>query len=127
MSRFEHPLALARGHGSARSGLHHWIAQRISAVLLLFLVPWLAYALICLSDAGHAEAVRFAENPWNAALLTLSLLALLYHAVLGLQVVIEDYVHQRTVELALHFVVRAGALLLAILGVIHILKLALGG
>ena len=121
-----HPLARARGHGSAKSGVHHWLSQRISAVVLLFLIPWLLYALIRNAGGSHAEAVAFIAQPWNATLLILSVLVLLYHGMLGLQVVIEDYVHRRTLELILHFVVRAGTMLAATLGVIHILKIALG-
>lgn len=126
MSGLTHPLARARGHGSAKSGVHHWLAQRISAVLLLFLIPWLVYALIANAGVGHAEAVAFAARPWNATLLILSLLVLLYHGMLGLQVVIEDYVHLRWLELTFHFLVRAGTLLGAALGAIHTLILALG-
>jgi len=126
MSPTVHPLARARGHGSAKSGVHHWLAQRISAVLLLLLIPWLMYALVVNAGAGHSEAVSFIARPWNAILLILSLLALLYHSMLGLQVVIEDYVHVRGLELALHFGVKTGTLLGAIIGVIHILKLTVG-
>lgn len=126
MSEMIHPLARARGHGSAKSGVHHWLMQRISALLLLFLIPWLMYALIWNTGAGYEQAVAFIARPWNASLLVLSLLVLLYHGMLGLQVVIEDYVHQRAVELFLHFIVRAGTILGAVTGVIHILKLTLG-
>lgn len=121
-----HPLAQARGHGSAKKGSHHWLAQRASAVLLLLLVPWLVYALVCLAGAEHAEVAQFVARPWNASLLILGLLCILYHGQLGLQVVIEDYVHQRGIELALHFLVKGVTLLAGILGVVHILKLALG-
>lgn len=121
-----HPLARARGHGSARSGVHHWVVQRISAVVLLLLLPWLAYAVICVGGSDYAAAAEFAARPWNAAFLLLTLLTLVYHGMLGMQVVIEDYVHHRGLELALHFAVRAGAILAAAFGVIHILKLAQG-
>ena len=126
MSQMTNPLAKARGHGSAKAGLHHWIGQRISAALLLVLIPWMVYALISCVSASHAETVSFVSHPLNASLLILSLLVLIYHAMLGLQVVIEDYVHKRLVELLLHFLVRAGAMLGACLGVVYILKLTLG-
>ena len=126
MSGMTHPLARARGHGSAKKGAHHWLVQRASAVLLLFLVPWMVYALICVAGADHAEAALFAARPLNASLLILSLLTVLYHGQLGLQVVIEDYVHRPAVEIGLQFLVRGMTLLAAILGVVHILQLALG-
>ena len=119
-------LARARGHGSAKSGVHHWVAQRVSAILLLLLLPWLVYALICAGGPEFASAVEFAARPWNAALFLLTFLTLLYHGMLGMQAVIEEYVSHRATELVLHFIVRAAVLLAAALGVIHILKLALG-
>lgn len=126
MSQLRHPLARARGHGSARRGVHHWFAQRASAVLLALLVPWAAWTIVHLAGAGHAEAVAFVSRPWNATLTFLLLAALLYHAALGLQVVIEDYVHRRAVELTLHFAVRALALLGLAFGTIQLLALTLG-
>ncbi len=126
MNDMTNPLARARGHGSAKSGVHHWIAQRFTSVVLLVLIPWLVYALSSLLGQGHAAAVQFIAQPWNATLLVLLLVVLAYHATLGLQVVIEDYIHNRALELALHFIVRASAITGTILGVIYVLKLALG-
>jgi succinate dehydrogenase / fumarate reductase, membrane anchor subunit len=126
MSQMKHPLARARGHGSAQSGVQHWLAQRISAAMLLLLLPWLAYSFLHLAGASHAQAQEFVAAPWNATLLLLALLLLLYHGMLGLQVVIEDYVHHRALELSLHFALRAATLLAATLGTIHVLKLTLG-
>ena len=120
------PLARARGHGSAKSGVHHWFAQRASAVLLIFLVAWMIYAAFALAGADHGAARDFLAQPLNAALAILLVVALLYHAMLGLQVVIEDYVHQPAAEVVLHFLVRAGAWLCMALGVVLILKIAVG-
>lgn len=94
--------------------------------MLVLLLPWLAYSLLQLAGASHEQARVFTAAPWNATLLLLSLLLLLYHGMLGLQVVIEDYVHHRVLELSLHFAVRAATLLAATLGIIHVLKLTLG-
>ena len=121
-----HPLAVARGRGSAKSGVHHWIMQRATAVLLLVLMAWLGYAAVALSGAGYDEARAFIASPLNAALAILLLIGLFYHAALGLQVVIEDYVHGPATELVLHFLVRAGALLGIALGVVYVLKIAFG-
>jgi succinate dehydrogenase / fumarate reductase membrane anchor subunit len=120
------PLARARGHGSAKSGVHHWVAQRATAVFLVFLVGWMAYAMVSLAGADHAAAREFVARPFNAALLILLLTALFYHAMLGLQVVIEDYVHHPAVELTLHFLTRAAAWLGMALGIVNVLKIALG-
>ena len=120
------PIARARGHGSAKAGVHHWYAQRASAVLLIFLVAWLIYGVLSLAGGGYEASRTFIANPVNAALLGLLLVVVLYHAMLGLQVVIEDYVHRPALEVALYFVTRAGAYVLMALGLVHIMKLALG-
>lgn len=127
MSVLDHPLARARGHGSAHRGVHHWLAQRASAVLLVLLLPWAVYALFAVAGAGPAEAAAFVARPWNATLLILLLLTVLYHGMLGLQVVIEDYVHHRALEFSLHFLVRAASVTGMVLGIIQVLRITLGG
>ena len=120
------PLARARGLGSAKEGVHHWYAQRASALLLIVLIGWLIYAMITLAGADHDAARSFIAQPTNAAFLVLLIATLFYHAVLGLQVVIEDYVHNQVLEVILYFLTRAGAWFGMALGIIHVLKLALG-
>ena len=120
------PLERARGHGSAKEGVHHWYAQRASAVLLIVLTGWLIYAIIHLAGASHAAASSFIAQPTNAAFFILLIVTSLYHAMLGLQVVIEDYVHNPALEVSFYFITRAGAFFGMALGIIHVLKLALG-
>jgi succinate dehydrogenase / fumarate reductase membrane anchor subunit len=120
------PLARARGHGSAKGGVHHWLAQRVTAVFLVFLAAWLAYAVFALAGADYTAARAFVASPLNAALLILLVISMLYHAMLGLQVVIEDYVHHPLAEITLHFLVRAGAWLGMALAIVNILIIALG-
>ena len=120
------PLARARGLGSAKEGVGHWFLQRATAVLLVFLLGWGIYAAVALSGASYVETRAFVAAPVNAALLILLLVSLLYHAMLGLQVVIEDYVHHRAAELLLHLLVRVSAWFGMALGIVHILKIALG-
>jgi succinate dehydrogenase / fumarate reductase membrane anchor subunit len=120
------PLARARGHGSAKEGVHHWYAQRASALLLIVLMGWLIYAMFRLAGADHGAASSFIAQPINAAFLILLIVTLFYHAMLGLQVVIEDYVHNQVLEVVFYFISRAGALFGMALGIIHVLKLALG-
>lgn len=126
MSEMRNPLAKARGLGSSRSGLPHWRAQRISALMLLLLIPWLVWSLLHLAGSGYAEAAAFLAEPLNATLLILVLLCMLYHAMLGLQVVIEDYVHHHGLSLLLLFLIRLAAAAGMIAGVVHVLKLVLG-
>ncbi|MDH3939774.1 MAG: succinate dehydrogenase, hydrophobic membrane anchor protein [Xanthomonadales bacterium] len=120
------PLARARGMGSAKEGVHHWYAQRASALLLIVLVGWLIFAIFSLSGVDYPTARAFIAQPVNAAFCSLLIVTLLYHAMLGLQVVIEDYVHHPVLEVAFYFLSRAGAFFGMALGIIHVLKLALG-
>lgn len=87
------PMKHARGLGSAKEGTHHFIVQRISAVALVLLVPWLVWLVITLIPASYETAREALARPLNATLLTALLLMMFWHARLGLQVVIEDYVH----------------------------------
>ncbi|MEM5515721.1 succinate dehydrogenase, hydrophobic membrane anchor protein [Henriciella sp. AS95] len=91
-TNFETPAAAARGLGSAKSGTDHYIRQRVSAIALVFLVPWFLYAVIAASRSGYAGAVEFLSAPWNAILMILTLGAAFYHMRLGMQTVIEDYI-----------------------------------
>ena len=90
---FQTPLARARGLGSAREGSHYWQRQRVTAVALAPLAFWLAFALARLPDASYVEVVNWINAPWNAVLLLSFIFLAFFHAMLGLQIVIEDYVH----------------------------------
>lgn len=95
------PLKRARRLGSAKSGTGHFWWQRVTAVVLALLVPWLVGTLVSLVGADLGQVYDVLSRPWNAILLALFAIALFWHAKLGLQVVIEDYVHNRAVELLL--------------------------
>lgn len=126
MSRLRNPLANARNHGSAGDGVGHWWAQRFSAIVLIFLTAWLVWALTALVGAGHAAAAGFFAHPLHAGMAILFVVFGLYHGALGLQVIIEDYVVSRAVEVTLLVGVKALAILGGVLAVLAILKLALG-
>jgi succinate dehydrogenase / fumarate reductase membrane anchor subunit len=99
------PLKLARGLGSGKSGVSHWWTQRVTAVVLVVLVPWLVGLLVSLVGAD-LQAARFAiARPWNAIPLAAFVIAAFWHAKLGMQVVIEDYVHTRWIEVTLQLLV----------------------
>jgi succinate dehydrogenase / fumarate reductase membrane anchor subunit len=98
---FRTPVGRARGLGSAKSGTGHFWWQRVTAIVLALLVPWLVGTLVSLVGADLITVVTALSKPHNAILFAVFAVALFWHAKLGIQVVIEDYVHQRAVEITL--------------------------
>jgi succinate dehydrogenase membrane anchor subunit len=124
--RLRSPIGRAMGLGSAKEGVAHWWAQRVSALALVPLAVWFVIAVIRLAGADRAEFVEWVRQPLPAVFLILLLIATFYHGALGLQVVIEDYVDKETERLGLLIVMRLAAILLAALGIFAVLKLSLG-
>lgn len=87
------PMVRARGLGSAKSGLDHWIMQRITAVGNLILGLWLIYAMVTNPDMSYTEAILWLSEPLHAVAMILFIISSFYHAVLGSQVIVEDYIH----------------------------------
>src|SRR5690606_7426635 len=108
------PLARVRGLGSAKEGVGHWWVQRVTALALIPLAIWFVGSVIALVGADYATVVNWLRSPVVAALLLLLILATFYHAALGLQVVIEDYVHDEPVKLAAILAVKGLCLLLGL-------------
>lgn len=108
------PLKRARGLGSGQSGVGHWWAQRVTAVVLAVLGAWLVGLLVSLVGADLLQARATIARPWNAIMLAILVIAMFWHAKLGLQVIIEDYVHERLagilLKLLVIFACAAGAL-----------------
>lgn len=124
--KYRNPLANAHNHGAAGDGVSHWWAQRFSAIILALLTVWLVYALAAVVGADHSSASAWLAKPINAAMAILFVIASLYHGKLGLQVVIEDYVHHRMAEVALLVAVKILSIVGGLLAVIAILKVAFG-
>ena len=120
------PLGRAIGLGSAKEGVEHWWAQRVSALALVPLALWFVIAIIGLVGADRALVVDWVRHPGPAILLVLLLIATFYHGALGLQVVIEDYVENEALRFGLLIVMRLAAIVLAVLGIFAVLKLSLG-
>jgi succinate dehydrogenase / fumarate reductase membrane anchor subunit len=120
------PLKTARSFGSAQSGVHHWWVQRVTAVALIPLGLWFIWFALALSHADFATARAQIGHPVHAVLLVALVVALFWHGALGLQVVIEDYVHTRWKEVALQLAVRFGAFLVAVSCLFAIARIALG-
>lgn len=121
-----HPLAKALNHGAAGDGVRHWWAQRLSAVFLVALTGWLMWAILALAGQPHAEIVSWLAQPWHAAMAALFAVVSLYHARLGLQTIIEDYIHHRFSELALQVLVTAVTVVAIVLAVLAVIRIALG-
>lgn len=121
------PLAEARGLGSAKTGAEHWWVQRLTAVALVPLTLWLVFSVTGLVGADHATLVAWLSSPIRLALLILFLVAMFHHAQLGLQVVIEDYVHQEGAKLALLVAAKFLLWLLATVAILAALRIAFSG
>jgi succinate dehydrogenase / fumarate reductase membrane anchor subunit len=126
-SNLRSPLARVLGQGSAKGGVHHWWVQRLTSVALVPLTVWFVVSLLSLPSVDHATVAAWIGQLWTAVFLILLVLTAAWHSQLGVRVVVEDYVHgsgMKTLTLALltffHVVV-------AVAGVLAILKVALGG
>ena len=120
------PLARAVGFGSAKEGVREWWAERVSAAALVPLSLWFAAAIIAHSGSDHAAFIAWMRTPLAAILMILLLIALFHHTALGLQVVIEDYVHSGA-KFAAVMAARLGCFALAVAGIVAILRIALSG
>ena len=121
------PLARARGLGSAKAGVHHWWVQRLTAIALIPLVVWFAISLVMMSGAEYEVVRAWIGSPVVMVLLILTIAVGLHHAQLGMQVVIEDYVHSDGFKLALIVAVRFLAVLFGLAAVVAILSIGFGG
>ncbi len=121
------PLGRVRGLGSAKEGTAHWWAQRLTALALIPLVLWFVVSLIVMTGAGHGAVAEWLRNPVSAVSMLLLILAGFHHAQLGLQVVIEDYVHAEWLKFASVTAVKFAAVALGIGAAFSVLKIALGG
>jgi succinate dehydrogenase / fumarate reductase membrane anchor subunit len=124
---FANPLRQVLGAGPARSGVHHWWVQRLTALALVPLSIWFVVSLLCLRSLDHATVVAWLGQPWTALLLVLFVLAAAWHSRLGVQVIVEDYVHAAGAKTLLLVLSAFVHVLAAAAGVFAVLKVALGG
>ena len=117
-------LSRARGLGAAKSGIHHWWAERVTAIALVPLTIYFVYAVLHLLGAPQAAVHQFVANPVNTVLL-LALVAMTFHHMqLGLQVVLEDYMSSKSGQSIAILLTKAVALLLGLLSAVSILRMA---
>lgn len=127
MKSMRSQLGRARGLGSAKEGVHHWWAQRVTAVAMIPLGLWFVGSLVCLTDVDHATTVQWLGSPVTLGLMSLFLIALTYHAVLGLQVVVEDYIHHKAVKIITLLAINFAGFGLATAGIVAMLVIAFAG
>jgi succinate dehydrogenase / fumarate reductase membrane anchor subunit len=127
MTDLRSPVARVRGLGSAKSGTQHWWHQRVSAVALILLVGWFVVSLILAAPAGQPQVRAWVSSPVTLVMLTMTILFGLWHAALGMQVVVEDYVHSEGMKIGLILVIKGLAALAAVAGIVAMFRMAFGG
>ena len=121
---FRTPLARVRGLGSAKSGTHHWWMQRLTAIALVPLSLWFVASLIVVVTAEHAVVIAWLHSPLVAILSCTLIVAIFYHGQLGLQVVVEDYIHTEWLKILSIVVGKLSSLLLAAACLFAVLSIA---
>lgn len=123
---FRSPLARAIGLGSAKKGSQHWLAERVTAIALVPLTLWFVASVIAHACSDYTIFIAWLRTPLATSGMILLLIALFQHAALGVQVVIEDYVHSGA-KFAAIIAVRLGCYGLAVIGIVATLRIAFGG
>lgn len=120
------PLSRVLGLGSAKDGTDHWFAQRVSAVALVLLGLWFVVSLAVLGTVKYGNVIAFLGKPLNGILMALLCVTLAYHSYLGVQVVVEDYVHTKGVKMLTLILSRFAHVFIAIASVYSILRIGMG-
>jgi len=120
------PLKQARGLGSAKDGVHHWLIQRLTALALIPLFVWFIISLVSMMGADYQAIQQWMSNPLVTVLLVVFVISLFYHSELGVQVVIEDYVSAKGARLAALILSRFVHFFLAAAAVVAVLQVAFG-
>ena len=121
------PLARVRGLGSSNDGIHHWWVQRLTGLALIPLVLWFVFYAVALASADLATVKAWVGAHYNPVLLILLIICMFHHGQLGLQVVIEDYIHKESVKVTSLLLVKGGALLLGACSAFAVLRLTFEG
>ena len=125
MSELRTPLSQVKGLGSAKEGTTHFWRQRLTALVLIPLVLWFGFGLAAM-PVDYPTLIATIQSPVVYIGLILLIIATFYHAQLGLQIIIEDYVSSHSTRMISIILVNFLCLLLGIIGVVAVLKIALG-
>lgn len=120
-------LGRARGLGASNDGVHHWWAQRLTGLALVPLALWFVFSVIGMIGADHATFTAWVGRHGNPVLLILLTISMFHHAQLGLQVVIEDYVHCEKIKVISVVLIKFAAVLLGACCIFAVLRLTFGG
>ena len=120
-------LSEVRGLGSAKTGTGHFWMQRLTALALIPLTLWFVASLASMGSADYADAVAWVKSPLTSVLLLALIAATFHHMQLGLQVIVEDYVHAEGLKIASLIVMKCGSVLLGLAAAFAVLKVAFGG
>jgi succinate dehydrogenase / fumarate reductase membrane anchor subunit len=121
------PLGYVLGHGSAREGVHHWWHLRTTSAALAVLGIWFVFAVLTLPDLSRESVLAWLGRPFSAVLMMLFVFATVWHSLLGVQVVVEDYVRGKGLRVLVLVLLRFIHVLAGAAALFAVLKLALGG
>ena len=127
MTSMRTPMARVRGLGAAKDGTGHWWGQRLSALAMIPLVVWFVASIISMAGADYTTMQVWVGSPVVAGLLILLIAATFYHAHLGLQAVVEDYVHNEATKFTALIAIKALAIVLSLTGILAVLSILFRG
>lgn len=119
------PLGAAQGLGSAKEGVHHWWVQRVSSVLMIPLALFLAFSFVGLESFDFVTVKTWLKSPWIAASMLMFVVTMFYHSEMGVQVVVEDYLHGKAKVITM-MLSKFFHILLGVASALAVLKVALG-
>jgi len=120
-------LARARGLGASHTGTEHWWEQRLTSIALVPLTLWFIFSIAGLAGADYITVKQWLQQPLSATLAILLVAVTFHHAAAGMEVIFEDYIHTKCAKLTAIIAVKFAAVLGAVICILSVLKLALGG
>lgn len=118
-------LGRVRGGGAARSGVHHWRAERLSSIALIPLTLWFIFSALRMVGMPYGGVAEWMGRPVNIVLMLTLIFTTFHHTSLGLQVILEDYVHEKRFAIGAMLAQKAACWLLGLLAAVSVLKVAL--
>ena len=123
--RMKTKLGQARGDGSAKHGLGHWKLQRITAMALVPLLIWFVISFIVMLPAPYIMVYDWMQSPFTVTMMILLAFSLFYHGFLGVQVIIEDYIHSEALKIMLIILSKFASVFMGLLSVMACLVIFL--